>query len=1359
MEIPDSLLEATVGLLFDSSAVVREQTAKSCNLFKGLQREKVVAAIMSAAKAKWTESLEHAEFIISVLSQMHSDVSFNADIVKECFDIVQAIFAKETSEDGAALINQVSDFALELTKSSSGTVVPLLSEVLKDNFNPRVLAFFSRCLELHLPEVESQLLAILETLSSGIKTVSDKEGRLSCMRVVDVIIGIVEGLDKYQYEESITCVLSSIMTTWMDPSTEAEVKSEVFKLAIKVISTFDVSDLLGMFRSVVPNLPTYLKETGVDRNAMICFNKVRKIADNTSALYGSDIDKQVPAMMCYIENNKEIFVDKQEKEARTSVIETLIAFEKSLTESVVPYAISCIKTNAPFAGLFVCQKMIKAGMLGGDGDAMVSAISELAQKKPHREARYALFGLYMRLCGQRIDVSLITSDVFMLISSPMMGDKINDFVKMVSKCAASSKVDRLLDMAVEPKYALAARVAFAMLAESDSDPTYSGESTTVIPRALIYASCPWFSPKARSQIIEVVGRILQIGDANVISAAVSQKKCIPCIQKEVNSFVCAAVDTCIGIDTKIQWLNSAVSFVDSFSTLSHPEAPGKPPIAISAVRSALYIVAAHLFNQNTIIEVLQATWQPIMVKFDMCAPDECLYMALALIKMRSYNATYAMELYRQKADGRAYKAKDNGNQFSLEFASRVGQVEPSLTVRMNEFLFDENIPDVCRSHALRRYIKYAQVDGIKIMKLVMKFVGSNTPLVVKPAIATMLKLVKDRKIPLDNSLTAPLRKVMLALRMPGSDSFRSLANELFFATPVVANFLNICGLLFNTTTENAMSYVDLLLELITRSDGNALKSPTSAAAVAMLLTDPAFVSKGAILARSIFQYTREPSDFALTYFVGSEQELVKQFISFLFGFLNNKEPWNKHAESIIRNLTLDSRFSNYLGHAFEQFARVSGAQGSKCDVVSLCHILFNIDQAEFVNRFVNKDTPASPELITMLASVFKEIGAALLEAGTKTRYDPSNTMHHTILRVIAAAKIPPNLELNSFIFVILVMAQTRAHVDDGYQALLNLSERYPEISSQRIKSTMNDFKTDGSEFHCLRALFSIVAKDLSMFHVTPFTKIAPIGALAGYTEIIPQGRPMIRDILQMGKAAPNAALLTIPNVKVIPPDRYGEMLIGELMTFILDNALKDAEAFNCILELFDWIPRNVLYEHAERMFDVTQKALRSTAPPQAAFSCITMFSDSLIFAGRQDFKSRLPMFIAISYAYSEGADPSMVVPARNALCSACAFCGMANTSQALRKSIGRVDGFLAANSAVLVREMDIRVLDAAFQMLEDPQTIVKINIGMLLSASLNQRVGGDRGIHFRIVTLLNSEDKKVKCGVLKAIRCFPPALM
>ena len=39
-----------------------------------------------------------------------------------------------------------------------------------------------------------------------------------------------------------------------------------------------------------------------------------------------------------------------------------------------------------------------------------------------------------------------------------------------------------------------------------------------------------------------------------------------------------------------------------------------------------------------------------------------------------------------------------------------------------------------------------------------------------------------------------------------------------------------------------------------------------------------------------------------------------------------------------------------------------------------------------------------------------------------------------------------------------------------------------------------------------------------------------------------------------------------------------------------------------------------------------------------------------------------------------------------------------------------------------------------------------------------QGVGDGRGIHLRLVSLLACGETRVKCGVLRAIRAFPPAL-
>ena len=1356
MEIPESLVLSTARLLLDPSDLVTENASASCMRFTGVQRTRLVSAIIHVLKENWEESAPRCILVVSILKKMHEQVNFEKSLVDSAIAVVREIFSKVT-DLAFPLTNPCLDFVTSLTLNNPGVVLPLLAQLFKEKFNICYVALFRRCLMLGLDEMEEFLKSTVEVFGSFIKGAESKDDRMTCIGVIEVVLGAFEKLDKDDVTNAVGVLFKVLYESWLGEKVEAEVKAGVFRLSIKALPLMKRDDVLARFKVLAGSLPRFLTEAVVDHVAAVCFSRVSELVDGAD-LFGGAYDRLVAAMMQYIENNKACFIDKQEREATKSVLKMIVSIERKSPNSALDPAIAKIRSDKPNAGLVVCAKLIKEKMMREKGDVMVNAISELINKKLEREARYFLFGLYAQLCGQRVDVNKITEQVFSLISAPVVCDKAADFEKMATKVATTSRIYKLLDISLEPKYITAARVGFANLAQCGSQADYVGEMTTLAPRAFVYASCSYFPTKTRADIVRVIGDILQVSEGQSIADTMEGLECEACLQREVNRFIIAALEKSISADTASWWLQSAVSFVDSFATATHPEAAGKPSVSISLLRAGLYSVAAQLFNEGSTLESLQSTWQPIVLKFDGSSNEECQSLAAALIIMRSYNSSYAMELYRSKAESRSYGSKNDGRLFILEFSSRALKFDTSFGTKVNELLFDESIPPRNGSAALRRFVKYGQGDGAKLMQLVSKYVASTDPKVVKAGIAAFLKLVKNRAVPFDQTLTAPLKAVMVSLRLDGAQLFKGLATELFFATPIDANFMNFCGFIFKGEMDDSVTCVDLLVQLVKKSDATSLKSPVSAAAISMLFMEKSFAENSRYLAQSIFQYTRDPSDFALTYFVGSDKQDVEKFMVFLFGFLNNRAPWNQHACDIITSLTTDARFSDYLDQSFDNLVRVASVAGSKFAFPQLAALLYNLDSNAFIAKLVSRTSPATPELIKLMAEMFADIGTTLLETGTKTKYDPSNTMHATILRVIATAKVPEGLQLSSFIFVILVMSQTHNCTDECQQALMNLAEKYPEVKSQRVTNTFAQFRARGSDFQCLRTLFSVVAKELSMFHVTPFTTIAPVGALAGYTELIPQGRPLLREILQTGALAPDAAQLALPNVKMLPADRYTEEEISEMVTFLLDQAPNNAEAFNCIIELFDWLPKNVLFSHAARMFSVTEQRLRSNSPPKEAFGCVAMFGDSLIFAGRQDFKDTLPMFTALAYAYSECDDPALVGPARAALCSCVAFCGMANTSQSLRRTSGMSDGFLAANSAVFAREMDPRVIEATFALLEEPPAAVRINAGMLLCAALNQGVGDGRGIHLRLVSLLACGETRVKCGVLRAIRAFPPAL-
>ena len=159
-----------------------------------------------------------------------------------------------------------------------------------------------------------------------------------------------------------------------------------------------------------------------------------------------------------------------------------------------------------------------------------------------------------------------------------------------------------------------------------------------------------------------------------------------------------------------------------------------------------------------------------------------------------------------------------------------------------------------------------------------------------------------------------------------------------------------------------------------------------------------------------------------------------------------------------------------------------------------------------------------------------------------------------------------------------------------------------------------------------------------------------------------------------------------------------------------------------------------------------------------AFNCLEIFSDSLVFAGKYEFSQYLPKFIMLAWTYSECEDGSVMAVARSALISLTSFSGMPASANSIRKSISMMRGFLENIAINFVREMDNRCVDAAYNLFRDKKFHVQRNLALFLCACMNQNKAMEKQPQYQMVSLLATEDSKLKLAILEAIKTFPPSL-
>jgi hypothetical protein len=107
--------------------------------------------------------------------------------------------------------------------------------------------------------------------------------------------------------------------------------------------------------------------------------------------------------------------------------------------------------------------------------------------------------------------------------------------------------------------------------------------------------------------------------------------------------------------------------------------------------------------------------------------------------------------------------------------------------------------------------------------------------------------------------------------------------------------------------------------------------------------------------------------------------------------------------------------------------------------------------------------------------------------------------------------------------------------------------------------------------------------------------------------MVPQGRPLLTEMLALADKAPAAFLKALPSIKAVSTVTYGEASLNEELDFVLAQAPRDERAFFCIDDLFDCMPCEVIVSHIAKLVNTTINCLQVASPLFHAFLCVKKF--------------------------------------------------------------------------------------------------------------------------------------------------------
>jgi len=948
-----------------------------------------------------------------------------------------------------------------------------------------------------------------------------------------------------------------------------------------------------------------------------------------------------------------------------------------------------------------------------------------------------------------VDTNSLYYSLISMISVSQNKEAFEKFDLAIPTVSKSLQFKSLLKGAVDFKCIHLSPSTFSAIKESQFGNPID-HSQELMEKLVLYSYSPFFSVKTRSDIMFCLSKVIGNPDFEAASQKIYKKQCPYCAHRAVHNAVLSIVS--IRADCE-SWVSSINYIVEQISKEVLNGNSLLTQSQISCFRAAAFSFITTIYSVGTLQQLSPQIISNYYSKFDWKRTEEIIPVTMCLDIISKWNYQLSSELFKQKTDiGKIFNSKDpNRRAFVLEYLSRSKSIDSATF----ESLFEGGISQLTLSHAQKRIIKR---NGIvlpdKHLVLVDKLLTTNDLAVANPCLSTFLTIIRNRKSGNDQCLGTPLKKVFSALRIPGGMAlYKQVVLEILSATPIEINFNNICVSVFNDDPEFSLFAVDVLIDLVKQcKQQTSLKSPAAAVSVSILLCNPLMTEHGKYLSQNVFQSNRPPHEFALQYYLSSNTDDIEVFVPFLFSLLNLKSPWDGYVQQVIASLAKDVRFSKIIDLALLHFS--NSISNTTKDYSIAGTALYSIDKTKFINSLLLRPGHPLKSIVSLLSSMFDLVGTTVLEIGLKTS-QPTN-IHPYILKIIGSAKIFPEIKNTILVYIVHVMSIKAGTNDDIIFSLKSLSLHYPCLNNESIDSILSDRDEKGFSFSSMKSLLHIAYPSLTIYDINPLIRNSPTAALVGYSELVSQGRPLLTDILTFAKTAPNSVLQALPSVKELPNDRYGVRGLNDMFEFITNEMYRDEEAFKCMIELFSWLPEDVVFGKLELLVNSVIGAVRTHKPPLLAFSFITLLADSPLMSGRKEFIQSIPVFEVLTLLNSESDDMHLSATSRTAFCSIINYSQKKKTAQALVSSVNILNGFLESIMPIYVSEMDLVSLDCAFLLLEIGSTIVKINSSLMICAAVQQKKGMEKLPHLKLIPLLSSIDNVIKKGVLHSLKLFPP---
>jgi len=1346
----------TVQLVFCNDSKIQLDSISSCMVLVKSNRECVVNSLINGIKSRGFQDVEDYNPVFDYILFLIDNSYLNNSQVEPIFVSVLGLF-NDTQSTGELYGTRAINILLSLTKSFPSEVYSFLSRIFSTitHMSLFVLSFYLKCLSQRDKEITPFLGEQLETLvGSFIKDESKDNYSL----YFDIFLSAFSNIGS---QSTIPEAIGTAFIHSLSPNIISCCTSKAFKFLSIASSVIPYSVISENLDKLISSFSQYLIDNSISHLASVSLSSILFRFEKLQSYDRGAVYSLCDPLLKYIEKSYEEYCSQTNPDAFRGFPEALRSMQimraAAPTDTLNLIVLSLQSAN-PSPSLAVVNHLITCTTFTSqEGSRIVNEMSNLLQKKLSSDSKSQILQLWCHLCEHGIDIGKTTQQIFRLASSPSCVSFLPEFERSLMSISSKINVSGLLDAALDPYSLGSSKIAFELIRASK--PAFLAEQPLdgVLAKALYYSFCSYFSPKSRSDILYSLGKLMDNQEILDTSNRILAKNCPTCTQRYAYSISLILASSTATSETWISFVNQVYNTI---STEMHPDSPNKPIINEKAVLQFkvaqflfLSCVCAVAHFQTNASQRISALFK----RFEIKSIEEIQPLSIALKKISEWNNQLASEYFKGKADiGKKNKGDIHKKMFILDYSSRFDTIEPLVI----DLLFDDEIPPLIASHAQRRILKSNSPNDVsRHLNLINKLLSIPKMSIGKAAIESLYLIIQSGKIVFDKTIVSTVKKVLSLLKIQGAlETLKPRIVAILDVTPPEFSFESLCSFAFSEEAELSQFCVQQLEILVGKcTKPNIVRTPYVAASVSLFLSHAQYQECGSLLSQKIFLTNKQANDFALQVFLSSQKEDVEAFIPHMFSFLSISSPWQNYASTIILRLAQDMRFRHVLELSFSSFDSSISVTRDSIMFSDLAKCLFALDRHKFVTILLDKSDPTTKPMINLLSKDFETYGTTILDIGTRVPVSNESSLHSSILSILVCSKIPDALRMSSFSYITLIFSQSELYHDLCINAYKNLESFLPGLKEENTQGVFRRSKGVLPTIHDLQTLFASVAKDLTMYHLAPFVKLAPKGAIAGYGEIVFQGRPMLLDILTMSKTDPNSVLIVIPRLTQLAPERYGEKAILDLIDFIVGQMEKDDESFNCLQQIFSWIPSSVISQKSYLLFNGTQKALMKSNPSKELFTCIALYADSLVFSSQKEFKQSIPSLTVLSFSYCDGTNIEMIKSARQALVKLLSFSGYPRSAEYSRHNI-QSESILPGLTSILVKEMDVSYLDSALIALDVDCITTKINLSILIAACVREKKGIEKNPHLRLVSLLISQSEELKCGVLNSIKMFPPML-